>query len=125
GRGAVLTLEGNRVAARIKHDDAQRLEMEFLRFGECAFDHLIGLVERDVVHSCVPSVFRLASPGGSGPPVAQSICSTVCTTGVALRCPICIAQPLSPAAITSASSRSIFFPFRSPSWLAISGCRML
>src|SRR3546814_1075275 len=36
GRGAGLTLDGDRVAARIRHADAQRLEMEFLLFGECA-----------------------------------------------------------------------------------------
>ena len=41
-----------------------------------------------------------ASAAGRGPPVAQSRSSTVWTTGTAVPAPICIMQPMLPAAIT-------------------------
>src|SRR3546814_8106645 len=43
---------------------------------------------------------------GLGPPVAQSSSSTMWTTGTLTRWPICIAQPILPVAMTSASSRA-------------------
>ena len=67
----------------------------------------------------------VASPSGSGPPVAQSRSWTVCTTGTPVLWPICMAQPMLPVAITCGFSRSRLATLRSPSWPAISGCRML
>ena len=44
---------------------------------------------------------RPCNCSGTGPPVAQSINSTGCTTGIAVPDAICVMQPMLPAAITS------------------------
>ena len=65
------------------------------------------------------------SPPGSGPPVAQSISSTVWTTGIDVPAAICVIQPMLPAAITSGLTFSIFATLRLRSRSASSGWRML
>src|SRR6266851_3623133 len=65
------------------------------------------------------------SASGAGPPVAQSINSTVWTTGISVPAAICVMQPILPAAITSGLSFSIFPTLRSRNLLASSGCSML
>src|SRR5262245_26989170 len=66
-----------------------------------------------------------ANASGSGPPVAQSINSTVWTTGITVPAATCLMQPILPAAITSGLSFSIFPTLRSRNLLASSGWRML
>ena len=66
-----------------------------------------------------------ASGAGTGPPVAQSISSTVCTTGMAVPPAIWVMQPILPAAITSGLSVSILATLRARKPCARSGCRML
>jgi len=68
---------------------------------------------------------RPCMPSGSGPPVAQSISSTGCTTGIVVPAAICVMQPMLPAAITSGAVVSIFLILRSRNRNAMSGCRML
>src|SRR5262245_40563292 len=65
------------------------------------------------------------SASGAGPPVAQSISSTVWTTGITVPAAICVMQPILPAAITSGASFWIFATLRSRNLLASSGWRML
>src|SRR5262245_16887344 len=65
------------------------------------------------------------SAPGAGPPVAQSINSTVWTTGITVPAAICVMQPILPAAITSGASFWIFATLRSRNLLASSGWRML
>ena len=65
------------------------------------------------------------SAGGQGPPVAQSINSTVWTTGSFVPAAICVMQPILPAAITSGRNLSIVPTLRSRNLLAMSGCRIL
>jgi hypothetical protein len=65
------------------------------------------------------------SAGGTLPPVAQSISSTVWTTGITVPAAICVMQPTLPAAITSGFTFSIFPTLRSRNLFAMSGCRML
>jgi hypothetical protein len=65
------------------------------------------------------------SASGLRPPVAQSISSTVWTTGIAVPAAICVMQPILPAAIASGASLSIFPTLRSRNLLAMSGCKML
>src|SRR6185295_17618573 len=45
---------------------------------------------------------------GTGPPVAQSISSTGCITGIDVPDAICAMQPMLPAAITSGAVLAIF-----------------
>ena len=66
-----------------------------------------------------------ASASGALPPVAQSISSTVWTTGIAVPAAICVIQPRFPAATTSGLSFSIFATLRSRNLPASSGCRIL
>jgi hypothetical protein len=66
-----------------------------------------------------------ASASGALPPVAQSISSTVWTTGMAVAAAICVMQPMLPAAITLGASFSIFPTLRSRNLLAMAGCKML
>jgi hypothetical protein len=68
---------------------------------------------------------QTSSAAGFRPPVAQSINSTVWTTGTAVPAAICVIQPILPAAITSGASFSIFPTLRSRNLLAVSGCKML
>ena len=68
---------------------------------------------------------RSRSAGGHGPPVAQSINSTVWTTGRSVPAAICVMQPRLPAAITSGRNLSIVPTLRSRNLLAMSGCRIL
>jgi hypothetical protein len=63
--------------------------------------------------------------GGTLPPVAQSISSTVWTTGITVPAAICVTQPTLPAAITSGFTFSIFPTLRARNLFAMSGCRML
>jgi len=65
------------------------------------------------------------SAGGHGPPVAQSINSTVWTAGSFVPAAICVMQPMFPAAITSGRTLSIVLTLRSRNLLAISDCRIL
>src|SRR5262245_48729272 len=65
------------------------------------------------------------SAPGAGPPAAQSISSTVWTTGITVPAAICVMQPILPAAITSGASFPIFATLRSRNLLASSGWRML
>src|SRR5262245_49119489 len=65
------------------------------------------------------------SAPGAGPPVAQSISSTVWTTGITVPAAICVMQPILPAAITSGASFWIFATLRSRNLLASPGWRML
>src|SRR5208282_3364094 len=65
------------------------------------------------------------SAGGQGPPVAQSINSTVWTTGSLVPAAICVMQPILPAAIKSGRNLSIVPTLRSRNRLEISGCRIL
>ena len=65
------------------------------------------------------------SLGGQGPPVAQSINSTVWTAGRSVPAAICVMQPILPAAITSGRNLSIVPTLRSRNLLAMSGCRIL
>src|SRR5215470_4475594 len=63
--------------------------------------------------------------GGTRPPVAQSISSTVWTIGITVPVAICLMHPTLPAAITSGSIFSIFPTLRARNIFAMSGCRML
>jgi hypothetical protein len=62
---------------------------------------------------------------GAGPPVAQSISSTVWTTGIVVPAAIWVMQPILPAAIASGLSFWMFPTLRSRNLLASSGWRML
>ena len=68
---------------------------------------------------------RPCNTSGTGPPVAQSISSTGCTTGIAVPAAICVMQPMLPAAIRSAPTLSICPILRARNRSAMSGCRML
>src|SRR5262245_1465243 len=77
------------------------------------------------VSPAAPATPLPVSAPGAGPPVAQSINSTVWTTGITVPAAICVMQPILPAAITSGASFSIFATLRSRNLLASSGWRML
>ena len=63
---------------------------------------------------------------GSGPPVAQSSSSTVCTTGTPVPEPICIMQPMLPAAMHLGPLRlQRLRPCGAFNWPEISGCNRL
>jgi len=49
-RGTVLALEGDEMAAGVKHRDAQRLELEIGALGEGGIDDLPGFFERQCGH---------------------------------------------------------------------------
>ena len=65
------------------------------------------------------------SAGGFGPPVAQSKSSTVCTIGSDVPEPICIMQPMLPAAMRSGDLASSVRTLRAFNWAEISGCSRL
>src|SRR5437016_4291918 len=77
------------------------------------------------ISSAAAAILIPASAFGTGPPVAQSISSTVWTIGIAVPAAICTMQPAFPAAITSGLSFSILAILRSRNLPARSGCRML
>ena len=74
------------------------------------------------IGTCGSAASTRSNAGGRGPPVAQSNSSTVCTIGMPLADPICIMQPILPAAIISGFFASILRTFRSRNSLEISGC---
>jgi hypothetical protein len=65
------------------------------------------------------------STDGHGPPVAQSINSTVWTIGSAVPAAICVMQPILPAAITSGRKLSMESTLRSRNRVAMAGWRIL
>ena len=62
---------------------------------------------------------------GRGPPLAQSSSSTIWTTGRSVPAPICIMQPILPAAITWGAFASSVWTLRRLRSALISGCRRL
>ena len=70
----------------------------------CRFteDQISGCATDRSQYATCGRLLRSRMPSGFGPPVAQSISSTVWTTGIAVPAAICVMQPTLPAAITSA-----------------------
>jgi len=62
---------------------------------------------------------------GGGPPVAQSISSTTCTTGNIHALVICIKQPILPVTMTSAFKAVSACVLRANNSPAIAGCSTL